>query len=226
MRSCLSVVFADGTHCPFSDLLDLVCSLEIVREMSSLLDRTVRTLPQRPGVYVFRDRRESALYVGRAAQLRRRILSYWGRLDDRPHLRSMVRRVRGVDVTVCESEHAAAFVERDLITRLDPPFNRIVGVEVEVYIRLRDDGAMHVVHDTLEAQARHFGPYLGGRAVHDAAIALRALYPLEPSSRAMAVARGLPPLADAIVRQQLVALLEGDRAELTAATARLLAMRD
>jgi hypothetical protein len=42
----------------------------------------------------------------------------------------------------------------------------------------------------------------------------------------MAVARGLPPLADAIVRQQLVALLEGDRAELTAATARLLAMRD
>src|SRR5919204_1704164 len=217
MRSCLSVVFADGTHCPFSDLLDLVCSLEIVPEMTVSLESTLRTLPQRPGVYVFRDRRESALYVGRAAQLRRRVRSYWGRLDDRPHLRSMVRRVRGVDVTVCETEHAAAFAERDLITRLDPPFNRIVGVEVEVYIRLRDDGTLHVVHDTLEARARHFGPYLGGRAVHDAAIALRTLYPLEPSSRAMAAARGHAQLDEAIVRGGLIALLGGDRDELAAA---------
>jgi hypothetical protein len=62
--------------------------------------------------------------------------------------------------------------------------------------------------------------------VHDAAIALRALYPLEPSSRAMAAARGFAPVDDRIVRQQLVALLEGDRDELAAATTRLLAMRD
>src|SRR5437773_7470650 len=85
--------------------------------MKSSLDTTLRTLPQRPGVYLFRDRRESALYVGRAAQLRRRVRSYWGPLDDRPHLRAMVRRVRDVEVTVCETEHAAAFVERDLIAR-------------------------------------------------------------------------------------------------------------
>jgi excinuclease ABC subunit C len=194
--------------------------------MNALLDGTLRALPQRPGVYVFRDRRAKALYVGRAAQLRRRVRSYWGLLDDRRHLRRMIPRIAAIEHTVCDTEHAAAFMERDLITRLDPPFNRIVGVEVEVYIRLREDGALHVVHDTLETKARHFGPYLGGRAVHDAAIGLRALYPLEPSSRAMAAARGFSDVDDATVRDRLVALLEGDRDELAAASARLHAMRD
>src|SRR2546430_2375320 len=53
--------------------------------MKSSLDTTLRTLPQRPGVYLFRDRRESALYVGRAAQLRRRVRSYWGPLEGDPN---------------------------------------------------------------------------------------------------------------------------------------------
>ena len=194
--------------------------------MTGALDRTLRTLPQRPGVYIFRDRRGRVLYVGRASQLRRRVRSYWGPLHGRRHLRRMVSRIASVEVTVCDTEHAAAFTERDLIARLDPPFNRIVGVEVEVYIRLREDGALHVVHDTVETAARHFGPYLGGRAVHDAAIALRALYPLEPSSRAMAAARGSAELDCGVVRDHLVALLEGDAGELATATARLVAMRD
>jgi hypothetical protein len=62
--------------------------------------------------------------------------------------------------------------------------------------------------------------------VHDAAIALRTLYPLEPSSRAMAAARGFAHADEGIVRGHLIALLGGDRDELAAATARLLAMRD
>jgi len=194
--------------------------------MKSSLDTTLRTLRQRPGVYLFRDRRESALYVGRAAQLRRRVRSYWGPLDDRPHLRAMVRRVRDVEVTVCETEHAAAFVERDLIARLDPPYNRSYGVESEVYIRLRPDGVLHVVHDTLEVGSRHFGAYLGGRAVRDAATALRMLYPLDPQARAVAVARGAGTLDDSTVRGRLVGLLEGDPNELSVATARLIGMRD
>src|SRR5437764_3796849 len=170
----------------------------------------VRALPHRPGVYCFRARRSRALYVGRAGDLRRRVTSYWGGLDDRPHLRSMVRRVRAIDITQCRTEHEAAFVERDLITRLDPPFNRSYGAESEVYIRLRDDGALHVVHDTIEAGSLHFGPYLGGRAVRDASIALRMLYPLDREARAVAAVRGLDIGDAALVRRLPIALLYGD----------------
>src|SRR5438132_4058024 len=126
MSSRLAGVVADGTHCPFSDPLDLLFR-EIVAETMSDLASAVRALPHRPGVYCFRDCRGGALYVGRAGDLRRRVTSYWGPLDDRPHLRSMTRRVRGVDISECRTEHEAAFLERDLITELDPPFNRSYG---------------------------------------------------------------------------------------------------
>src|SRR5438093_7151389 len=104
----------------------------------------VAALPAAPGVYVMRDRRTAPLYAGRARDLRRRVRSYWGPLDDRPHLRSMVRRVRSIDVTVCATEHAAAFLERDLIAELDPPFNRVYGTESEVFIRLDAGGGLDV----------------------------------------------------------------------------------
>ena len=194
--------------------------------MLTELADAVRALPHRPGVYCFRDRRSQALYVGRAGDLRRRVTSYWGRLEDRPHLRPMVRRVRGVDVTECRTEHEAAFVERDLIARLDPPFNRSYGVESEVYVRLGGDGALHVVHDTLEAGSLHFGPYLGGRVVRDASIALRMLYPLDREARAVAHARGLVVDDAAVTLPRLVALLRGDITELADAMARLAAIRD
>ena len=194
--------------------------------MLTELADAVRALPHRPGVYCFRDRRSQALYVGRAGDLRRRVTSYWGGLDDRPHLRPMVRRVRAIDITECRTEHEAAFVERDLIARLDPPFNRSYGAESEVYICLRDDGALHVVHDTLEAGSLHFGPYLGGRAVRDASIALRILYPLDREARAVAAARGLVVTDAAVTRPRIIALLRGDAAEASDALARLAAMRD
>ena len=194
--------------------------------MLAELAETLRTLPRRPGVYCFRDRRSRPLYVGRASDLARRVRSYWGALDDRPHLRTMVRRARSLEVTESRTEHEAAFVERELIVSLDPRFNRITGTEVEVFIRLREDGALHVVHDTLEGGARHFGPYLGGRATHDAAIALRALYPLDRESLFVAAARGQAGGDPDEIRQRLIALLTGDATELGAATARLVAMRD
>ena len=194
--------------------------------MLTELADVLRALPHRPGVYCFKDRRASALYVGRAGDLARRVRSYFGALDDRPHLRAMVRRVRTVDVTECRTEHEAAFLERRVIVELDPPFNRSYGTEVEVYVRLRADGALHVVHDTLERGSLHFGPYLGGRAVHDASIALRTLYPLDPEALAVAAARGNGLRDPDDVRARLIALLSGDRDEIAAATARLVAMRD
>ena len=49
--------------------------------------RTVAArLPGGPGVYRFRDARGRVLYVGRAVNLRRRVISYWGDLGDRPYL--------------------------------------------------------------------------------------------------------------------------------------------
>src|SRR5260370_25616 len=84
-------------------------------------------LPLAPGVYRFRDQAGRVLYAGRAVSLRRRVLSYWGDLGDRGHLAPMVARIARVEAVVCDSAHEAAWLERNLLQRRLPPWNRSVG---------------------------------------------------------------------------------------------------
>ena len=102
-------------------------------------DSRCRGLPLAPGVYRFRDQAGRVLYVGRAVSLRRRVLSYGGDLGDRGHLAPMVARIAQVEAVVGDSAHEAAWLERNLLRRRLPPWNRSPGgQEAEVWIRLSE----------------------------------------------------------------------------------------
>lgn len=127
----------------------------------------VRVLPEEPGVYRFRDERGRVLYLGRAGDLRHRVASYWGDLADRRHLRRMVPQVRRIEAVVCRSVHEATWLERNLLERSMPRWNRAVGgLEVETFIRVvqhRGSARLAVVHrPEPDDTALVFGPYLGG----------------------------------------------------------------
>jgi excinuclease ABC subunit C len=142
-------------------------------------------LPAEPGVYRFHDAGGRVLYIGRATSLRSRVGSYFGQLSDRRHLAAMVARIAAVQAVICESEHEAAWLERNLLERRLPPWNRTAGgQEVAVCIAVADSPrspGLKVVHaDAVSANSgvRHFGPYLGGARVRLAAAGLRRIYPL------------------------------------------------
>ena len=136
-------------------------------------------LPATPGVYLFMDTRGRLLYIGRASNLRSRIRSYWNVGLDRPGLRGMVRRVRRILVSSCVSEHEAALLERTLLERLDPPFNRTTGFETVVGVRLSSTPpGIAVVVELAPRVDRVFGPYLGWAPTYAAASALMRLFPV------------------------------------------------
>jgi len=187
----------------------------------------VAALPQAPGVYRFRDARNAVLYLGRAVNLRRRVGSYWGDLGSRGHLAPMVARIARTQALVCDSEHEAAWLERNLLERRLPRWNRTAGgQEVPVYIRLdlrpRSAG-LTVVHAAGPGPgARYFGPYLGGLRVRLAASALHRVLPLayaadglRGSDRGMAAVRGIAPGDRAALTETVVAVLERDAAAMT-----------
>ncbi len=128
----------------------------------------IEALPVTPGVYRFRDASGRVVYIGRATDLRRRVASYWGPLDDRPHLRRMVAQVTRVEALPCASAHEAAWLERNLLETSKPRWNRVRGgLEVPTYVTLRTgpSAARLAVTHQPEHQAgttRSFGPYLGG----------------------------------------------------------------
>lgn len=149
---------------------------------------TVARLPLGPGVYRFRDAAGRVLYVGRAVCLRRRVASYWYDLRDRGHLAAMVARIARVEAVPCASAHEAAWLERNLLERRTPPWNRSRsgGQEAEVWIRLSQSadvpGVAVARRPRSGDRARYFGPYLGGQKARDAVSGLGRVLPLGPAA--------------------------------------------
>jgi excinuclease ABC subunit C len=202
-------------------------------------------LPASPGVYRFRDGRGRALYLGRAATLRSRVGSYWGDLGDRRHLAPMIARVAAVEAVVCDSEHEAAWLERNLLERELLPYNRIAGgAEAAVCIAVASSPTapgLAVVHadglpadgDRARPGVRYFGPYLGGVRVRRAVAGLQRIYPLGYAGEGqvgavaeMARRRGVGPSDRAALLRSVRAVLERDPVAVADVRAQLTGRRD
>lgn len=151
--------------------------------------RTLSLLPHEPGVYILRDGTGRIIYVGRSRDLAARVRSYWVDLKDRPHLVRMVARVEWIEPVVCASEHEAAFLESDLLERHPTRYNRTLGMESCVWLRLDasprtpDLTVMHEV--AADDGAEWFGPYLGWEPARQAALGLLRLYPIRHAGQAI-----------------------------------------
>jgi DNA polymerase-3 subunit epsilon len=96
--------------------------------------------PTRPGVYLFRDRHDQVLYVGRARDLRARLRSYFRSDRQRPSVEAALHALDRIEWRVLGSELEAALEELRLIRELQPPANsRSRRKERGVYLRQRGD---------------------------------------------------------------------------------------
>jgi DNA polymerase-3 subunit epsilon len=127
----------------------------------------IRGAPTRPGVYLFRDRHDQVLYVGRARDLRARLRSYFQGQGQRPSVEAALLALERIEWRVLGSELEAALEEVRLIRELQPPANsRSRSQDRGVYLRRRAD--QFVVTKT----PTELGP-IGSR--RQAALAARAL---------------------------------------------------
>jgi excinuclease ABC subunit C len=199
----------------------------------------VGRLPYAPGVYRFRDIRGKVAYVGRATELRSRVASYWGDLGDRWHLAAMVRAVSRIEAVVCDSTHEAAWLERNLLERSKPRWNRTRGgQESPVYIRLDARPVapgLRVAYqiDNTDGEVRYFGPYLGGLRARQAVAALHRLAPLaytgtrmSGSERDMADKRGFGQADRGVLVDTVAAILRRESAAVDRARTELATLRD
>jgi DNA polymerase-3 subunit epsilon len=126
-----------------------------------------RGAPSRPGVYLFRDRHEQVLYVGRARDLRARLRSYFRSERQRPSVEAALLALGRIEWRVLGSEFEAALEELRLIRELEPPANsRGRRKEHGVYLRRRDENFV------VSKKPGPLGPIPGRR---QASLAARAL---------------------------------------------------
>lgn len=175
-------------------------------------------LPEESGVYRFRTAAGRVLYLGRAANLRRRVASYWSDLGDRRHLVRMVAATARIEAIVFGSDHEAAWAERNFLERSLPPWNRTVGGQESPVYLLLDASALTLTHEPrTKADARLFGPYLGGNKLRLALSALHRVFPLlytgsglSAAEREMGRLRQVTPDDREELTAAIVAVLERD----------------
>jgi excinuclease ABC subunit C len=151
----------------------------------SRVEAQLKSLPAKPGVYLFRDADGDVLYVGKAKSLRSRVRSYFQRTTDgRPQIQSLPARVEDVEVIVTGSEVEALHLEQNLVKRHRPPFN----------VRLRDDKSFPYIAVTVEdeyprvmfTRERHrpgvwyFGPYANAKKVRETLDVLNRVFRYRP----------------------------------------------
>jgi excinuclease ABC subunit C len=154
---------------------------------SPALADKLRLLPDRPGVYLFRDAAGGILYVGKAVSLRNRVRSYFqsGKGLEGKTL-AMLALAADLEFIVTDSEVEALILENDLIKRHRPKYNiRLRDDKQYPYLRL-DLGApwprLELVRRPAADGARYFGPYPHASAVWETMQTLRRVFPYRSCS--------------------------------------------
>ena len=94
------------------------------------LETKLATLPDAPGVYLYKDRRGRVLYVGKAKSLRSRVRSYFQKgAQHPPKTAALLEEVRDLALILTGSEREALILENNLIKKERPRYN----------VLLRDD---------------------------------------------------------------------------------------
>ena len=152
-------------------------------EQQAYILEKVSHLPTTPGVYLWRDKYQRIIYVGKAINLRNRVRSYVQQDVNRSvKVTAMMRRAWDVETIQTKTEMEALILEATLIKEHHPKYN----------IMLRDDKTYPYVKVTVQEEfprlfmtrrlerdgAKYFGPFTDVTAVHHVLRILRSYYPL------------------------------------------------
>ena len=151
-----------------------------------VLQDQLKTLPTRPGVYLFKNATGDVVYVGKASSLRPRVRSYFSASSQSPKTQEMLRHVVSLETIVVGSEAEALILEANLIKEYRPRFN----------IQLRDDKRYPYIKVTTKEPfprvfvtrklhndgSRYFGPYTSVGTMRQALEVIKRLYTVRSCS--------------------------------------------
>lgn len=135
-----------------------------------VLKNNVKIAPEKPGVYRMISLTEEVLYVGKAKNIKKRIVAYT-KFDKLPtRLKRMVAEVNRMEFIIVENEAKALLMENELIKRFSPRFNILLKDDKtfpHLMINPHEDfPALRKQRGKRTADCRYFGPFVSASAVN------------------------------------------------------------
>jgi excinuclease ABC subunit C len=169
-----------------------------------VIETALETMPLSPGVYRMLDAKGDALYVGKARQLARRVVSYTkiGALSER--LRRMVSETVSMEIVTTHTEAEALLLEANLIKRLKPRFNIVLRDDKSYpWLMLTEDHPYPQITRHRGARTRkgsHYGPFASAWAVNQTITAMQRVFLLRSCNDTVYTNRQRPCLLHQIKR--------------------------
>ncbi|MCK4307648.1 excinuclease ABC subunit UvrC [candidate division WOR-3 bacterium] len=142
---------------------------------------SVNYIPQKPGVYLMKDKNGKIIYVGKAKSLKDRVRSYFT-TPYSPKERALKSKIESVDYIVTNSEIEALVLEANLIKLHLPYYNiRLKDDKKYPYIKVTTQEAFPRVFPTRDLRNRsaiYFGPYTNARTMKRALRSATNIFPI------------------------------------------------
>jgi len=148
---------------------------------------TIRSIPQKPGVYFFKDEKKQIIYIGKAKNLKKRISSYFTKSNKDSKNRIMISKAVDIETLVVNNEVEALLAEANMIKTHKPRYN----------VFLKDDKTFPYIVITKEPYPRveiirkknlqkdgniYFGPYTDVNYLRSIVKVLHQVFPLRTCS--------------------------------------------
>jgi len=147
----------------------------------NLADIKNLNLPIAPGSYQFYNATGKIVYIGKAANLASRVLSYWQKSASlTPAKYSMLKRIVRIKWIETESEIEALLLEANLVKKYQPDYNVLLRDDKRfAYIKISLDDEIPGVFITriIDKSGKYFGPFTSALAVRETLRALRKIFP-------------------------------------------------
>ena len=123
-------------------------------------------IPTSPGVYIYKNSRDEIIYVGKAKNLRNRVMSYFtSKHESSPKTQYLVQNIASYETILVDSEVEALLLENKLIKKHKPKYNiNLKDSKTYAYIKITNDKIPKILTTRkVTKTGTYFGPYIDGK---------------------------------------------------------------
>jgi len=161
-------------------------------EISQSLLKSIDSAPYHPGCYIYRDKINTVIYIGKAKSLKNRVASYFSSgKNHSPKINQLVSKIVSIEYVTTNSELEAIILETNLIKKYSPKYNTLMKDDKNyVWImidKMQDFPRIQVVREKKNKKAYYLGPYDSTLPIRRLLKNLRKIFPFRDCKRSIKV---------------------------------------